>query len=39
MKFLKEIMRKIVRTAIRIYFVIFYRVKVIGTENIPKDNN
>ena len=39
MKFLKEIMRKIVRTAIRIYFVIFYRVKVIGTENIPKDKN
>lgn len=39
MKFLKEIMRKIVRTAIRIYFVVFYRVKVIGTENIPKDKN
>jgi len=29
--------RIIVRTAIRIYFAIVYRVKVIGTENIPKD--
>lgn len=36
-KFFKEIIRIIVRTAIRIYFVLIYRVKVIGTENIPKD--
>lgn len=36
-EFLKKIGRVIVRTAIRIYFAIVYRVKVIGTENIPKD--
>lgn len=34
---MKKIIRVIVRTAIRIYFAIVYRVKVIGTENIPKD--
>ena len=33
---IKKIIRVIVRTAIRIYFAIVYRVKVIGTENIPK---
>lgn len=36
-RFFKQIVRVIVRTAIRIYFVVVYRVKVIGTENIPKD--
>ena len=36
---LKKIIRVIVRTAIRIYFAIIYRVKVVGTENIPKDKN
>lgn len=35
--FVKQIIRVIVRTAIRIYFAIVYRVKVIGTENIPKN--
>ena len=35
--FFKQIIRVIVRTAIRIYFAIVYRVKVRGTENIPKD--
>ena len=33
----KEIIRIIVRFAIKLYFVIIYRVKVIGTENILKD--
>lgn len=37
MNLLKQIIRIIVRTAIRIYFVVVHRVKVIGTENIPKD--
>lgn len=37
MNILKKIIRVIVRTAIRIYFVVVYRVKVVGTENIPKD--
>lgn len=37
MNILKQIIRVIVRTAIRIYFVVVYRVKVVGTENIPKD--
>ena len=37
MKILKEIVRIIVRTAIRIYFVVVYRVKVEGRENIPTD--
>ena len=36
-RFFKQIVRVIVRTAIRIYFAVVYRVKVIGTENIPKD--
>ena len=35
--FFKKVIRVIVRTVIRIYFAIVYRVKVIGTENIPKD--
>ena len=35
--FFKQIIRVIVRTAIRIFFAVVYRVKVIGTENIPKD--
>lgn len=35
--FFKEMARIIVRTAIRLYFIVVYRVKVIGTENIPKD--
>lgn len=37
MKFIEKIIRVIVRTVIRIFFVVVYRVKVIGTENIPKD--
>ena len=37
MNILKQIIRVIVRTAIRIYFVVVYIVKVVGTENIPKD--
>lgn len=37
MNILKQIMRVIVRTAIRLYFIVVYRVKVEGTENIPKD--
>ena len=37
MNIFKQIIRVIVRTAIRIYFVVIYRVKVIGKENIPKD--
>ena len=36
-EFFKKIIRVIVRTAIRIYFAIVYRVKVVVTENIPKD--
>lgn len=39
MKILKQIGRVIVRTAIRLYFVVVYRVKVEGTENIPKDKS
>ena len=39
MNILKQIIRIIVRTAIRIYFVLVYRVKVEGTENIPKDKS
>ena len=39
MKFLKQIGRVIVRTAIRLYFAVVYRVKVEGTENIPKDKS
>ena len=37
MKILKQIGRVIVRTAIRLYFIVVYRVKVEGTENIPRD--
>lgn len=36
---MKKILRVIVKTAIRIYFAIVYRVSVLGTENIPKDKN
>ena len=36
-KIFKQIGRVIVRTAIRLYFIVVYRVKVLGTENIPKD--
>lgn len=36
---MKKIIRVIVRTAIRIYFAIVYRVKVLGTENIPRDKS
>ena len=39
MKILKQIGRVIVRTAIRLYFIVVYRVKVEGTENIPKDKS
>lgn len=35
--FFKQIIRVIVRTAIRLFFAVVYRVEVIGTENIPKD--
>lgn len=35
MKFLKEIVRIIVRSAIRLYFVVVYRVKIEGRENLP----
>ena len=37
MKFIEKIIRVIVRTVIRIFFAVVYRVKVIGTDNIPKD--
>lgn len=37
MEFIEKIIRVIVRTVIRIFFVVVYRVKVIGTDNIPKD--
>ena len=37
MKILKQISRIIVRTAIRLYFVVVYRVKIEGRENLPKD--
>ena len=37
MEVIEKIIRVIVRTAIRIFFVVVYRVKVIGTENIPTD--
>ena len=33
----KQIIRAIVRGALRLYFIVFHRVKVMGTENIPKD--
>ena len=35
--FFKQIIRIIVRFAIKLYFVVIYRVKVIGQENIPKN--
>ncbi len=37
MNIIKLIIRAIVRFAIRLYFTVIYRLKVIGTENIPKD--
>lgn len=37
MNILKEIARSVVRGAIRLYFVVVYRVKVEGRENIPND--
>ena len=37
MEFIEKIIRVIVRTVIRIFFAVVYRVKVIGTDNIPKD--
>ena len=36
-KIFKQIGRVIVRTAIRLYFIVVYRVTVLGTEYIPKD--
>ena len=39
MNILKQIGRVIVRSAIRLYFAVVYRVKVEGTENIPKDKS
>ena len=35
--FFKQIIRIIVRSAIRLYFIVVYRVKVLGRENIPTD--
>lgn len=35
--FFKKIMRIIVRSVIRVYFVVVYRVRVLGRENLPKD--
>ena len=37
MNILKEITRIIVRSAIRLYFVVVHRVKIEGRENIPTD--
>lgn len=37
MNILKQIGRVIVKVAIRLYFAVVYRVKVVGTENIPKN--
>ena len=39
MNILKQIARVIVRTAIRIYFAVVYRVKIEGRENLPKDKS
>ena len=36
-KFFKKILRVIVRTAIYIYCKIVYRVKIVGTQNVPKE--
>ena len=35
--FFKKIIRIIVRSVIRVYFVVVYRVRVLGRENLPKD--
>lgn len=37
MNILKQIARVIVRSAIRLYFAVVYRVKIEGRENLPKD--
>ena len=37
MNILKQIVRVIVRSAIRLYFAVVYRVKIEGRENIPTD--
>lgn len=37
--FFKKIIRIIVRSVIRVYFVVVYRVRVLGRENLPKDKN
>ena len=37
MNIFKQIIRVIVKTAIRLYFIVVHRVKIIRTENIPKD--
>ena len=39
MNILKQVIRIIVRTAIRLYFAVVYSVEVEGTENIPKDKS
>lgn len=39
MNLLKQVARIIVRSAIRIYFVVVYRVKIEGRENLPKDKS
>lgn len=38
-EFFKKIGRGIVKVALWIYFIVVYRVKIIGTENIPKDKS
>ena len=35
--FFKKIIRIIVRSVIRVYFIVVYRVRVLGRENLPKD--
>ena len=37
--FFEKIVRGIVKGALWIYFTVVYRVKIIGTENIPKDKS
>ena len=37
MNILKQVARVIVRCAIRLYFVVVYRVKIEGREHLPKD--
>lgn len=38
-EFFKKIGRGIVKGALWVYFTVVYRVKIIGTENIPKDKS